>query len=102
VVGEDCAFAAGTFVAGSVTFGNRVTLAGHVIVNGHIRVADDVRVGGNSGIRRDIDKPGDYMGYPLQEKVAHGRHLRALRDLAAMQEELAALKKRLDGEAPAT
>jgi UDP-3-O-[3-hydroxymyristoyl] glucosamine N-acyltransferase len=95
VTGVDCAFAAAAFLAGSTILGDRVVLAGHVVAAGHLRVCDDVRVGGNSVILRDVDKPGDYMGYPLLDKMRFGRQLAALRDLVDLQAEVEALKKRL-------
>ena len=101
VTGQDCAFAAAAFLAGSTILGDRVILGGHVVAAGHLKVCDDVRVGGNSVILRDVDKPGDYMGYPLQDKVRFGRQLAALRDLVDLQGEVEELKKRLQGGAGA-
>jgi UDP-3-O-[3-hydroxymyristoyl] glucosamine N-acyltransferase len=100
VTGEDCAFAAGTMLAGTTVLGNRVIFGGHVIAAGHLHVADDVRVGGNSVILRDIEKVGDYMGYPLQDKVRFLRHLSAVGELLEMQTEIEALRARLDELSP--
>ena len=100
VAGEDCAFAAGTMLAGTTVIGNRVILGGHVVAAGHLKVVDDVRVGGNSVILRDVDKAGDYMGYPLQDKVRFLRTLSAVGEMLEMQSELAALRARLDEVAP--
>lgn len=82
------AFAAGTVI------GDRVTLAGHVI-GGDVRVTDDVVIGGNSVLTKDVDKPGEYAGYPLMPRakaartaVLHGR----LTELAA---EIKELKRRV-------
>jgi UDP-3-O-[3-hydroxymyristoyl] glucosamine N-acyltransferase len=102
VTGTDCAFAAAAFLAGTSILGNRVVLGGHVVVAGHLKVCDDVRVGGNSVVLRDVDKPGDYMGYPLQEKMRFGRQLSALRDLVEMRKDVDALKSRIEAlEKPA-
>lgn len=93
VLGEDCALAAGTLIAGSTTFGDRVTCGGHVVLGGHLKIVSDVRIGGNSGTVRDVDEPGDYMGWPLLEKRQFARHFRVLRDLVEMQGDLEELKR---------
>lgn len=95
VFGEDCAVAAACFIAGSMTFGDRVVLGGHVTAAGHLEIGDDVRIGGGSGLLRDIDKPGDYMGYPLLEKKRHARQLVVLRDLIELHADVEELKRRL-------
>lgn len=95
-IGEDCAFAAATFVAGSTVMGDRVIMAGHAAVGGHIQIASDVRVGGNSCVLIDIVEPGDYMGHPLIEKRRWIRNMVAHRDLFEMQRKLEQLSRRLE------
>jgi UDP-3-O-[3-hydroxymyristoyl] glucosamine N-acyltransferase len=100
VTGEDCAFAAGALIAGSTIIGNRVIMGGHVLTSGHLRVVDDVRVAGNSALLRDIDKPGDYMGYPAQEKLRFLRQMKAVRELVEMKKAFEALSKRVESLLP--
>ena len=94
VVGEDCAFAGATVVAGSTVFGDRVIMAGHVAISGHLKIASDVRVGGNSCILQDIDKPGDYMGHPIVEKLKWIRILATQRNLLDIAGAVRQLEKR--------
>jgi UDP-3-O-[3-hydroxymyristoyl] glucosamine N-acyltransferase len=99
VIGEDCAFAAATLLAGSTMVGDRVTLAGHVVVAGHLSIVSDTRVGGNSGVMRTIDKPGDYMGHPLLDKMKFFRTFAAMRRLVELEEAVEELRKRMGGHA---
>ncbi|MEQ1633306.1 MAG: UDP-3-O-(3-hydroxymyristoyl)glucosamine N-acyltransferase, partial [Planctomycetota bacterium] len=92
-IGEDCAFAAATFVAGSTVLGDRVIMAGHAAVGGHLKIVSDVRVGGNSCVLSDIEEPGDYMGHPLIEKRRWIRNMVAHRDLFEMQRKIEKLSR---------
>ena len=78
VLGEDCALAGNCALAGSTILGDRVRFNGHVVSAGHLTVVDDVNVGGNSVLVRDVTKPGDYMGYPLQRVKQWARTLNVL------------------------
>lgn len=103
-IGEDCALAGASYVAGSTEVGDRVTLAGHVAIGGHLRIASDVRLAGNSCVLRHIDRPGDYMGHPLMEKMPFVRLMRTQRrlvdtlaELDVLRNRVAALENRLPG-----
>jgi UDP-3-O-[3-hydroxymyristoyl] glucosamine N-acyltransferase len=96
VIGEDCAFAAASLVAGSTVIGDRVILAGHAAVGGHLKIVSDVRIGGNSCILANVDAPGDYMGHPLIEKRRWIRTMVALRDLSDLPRKVDVLEKRLN------
>lgn len=71
-----------------------------MLTSGHLRVVDDVRVAGNSALLRDIDKPGDYMGYPAQEKLRFLRQMKAVRELVEMKKAFEALSKRVESLLP--
>ncbi|MBX3461668.1 MAG: UDP-3-O-(3-hydroxymyristoyl)glucosamine N-acyltransferase [Planctomycetes bacterium] len=80
-IGADTVMAAGCMVAGSTRIGARCVFGGSSVVNGHIQVCDDARFGGDSRVLKDVDKPGEYWGYPLVEKR---QWLRLLQKLRAM------------------
>ncbi len=65
-VGENSMIAAGFFVAGSSTLGNRFTAGGNTVVSTQLRISDDVMVAGRSTVTNHITEPGQYGGYPLQ------------------------------------
>jgi len=91
--GENVAIAGCSAFSGSTILGDRVSVAGHTVSAGHIEICDDVRVGGNSVLYRDIDEPGDYVGYPLQEKRRWMRSLRAIDHILELQAEVKRLAK---------
>jgi UDP-3-O-[3-hydroxymyristoyl] glucosamine N-acyltransferase len=72
-------------LSGSTILGDRVMIAGHTVSAGHLRIAADVRIGGNSVIYRDVDTPGDYIGYPPQRKRRWFRTLRAIDELLELK-----------------
>ncbi|HMO02391.1 MAG TPA: UDP-3-O-(3-hydroxymyristoyl)glucosamine N-acyltransferase [Oligoflexia bacterium] len=51
-------------IAGSSEIGSQVTLAGQVGVSGHIKINDKIRVGAKSGVISNLEKEGDYVGFP--------------------------------------
>ena len=93
VLGQDNAVAAFCALSGSTVLGDRVVLAGHTVSAGHLRVADDTRIGGNSTLYGDVTEAGEYLGFPLMEKRRFGRHLRALRNLVDMYQDVGKLSK---------
>ena len=92
VFGENVAVAGFSAFSGSTTLGDRVSVAGHTVSAGHIEIGDDVRVGGNSVLYRNIQEPGDYVGYPLQEKRRWMRSLRAIDHILELQADVKRLK----------
>ncbi|MCA8943749.1 MAG: UDP-3-O-(3-hydroxymyristoyl)glucosamine N-acyltransferase [Planctomycetes bacterium] len=92
-IGADSAIAAFCALAGSTTLGERVTLGGHVVSAGHLRVVDDVRVGGNSVLLTSVDEPGDYMGYPLQNRTRWARTLHVFGDLPEIRRRIRDLER---------
>ena len=97
VTGEDCAIAGACFIAGSTVLGNRVHLAGHVVMAGHLQLVDDVRIGGNSCLIHSVEKPGDYMGFPVVEKRQWPRVLVAQRELPSLRAEVQGLRRSVEG-----
>jgi UDP-3-O-[3-hydroxymyristoyl] glucosamine N-acyltransferase len=51
-------------IAGSATLGDYVTLGGRVAIRDHVSIASKVRLAANSSVTKDIQKPGDYGGFP--------------------------------------
>lgn len=98
-VGHNCEFGEHVGIAGcsafsgSTTLGDRVSVGGHTVSAGHLRVGDDVRIGGNSVLRHDVLEPGDYVGYPLQEKRRWARTLRTLDQLIDLRAQVKAMSK---------
>lgn len=66
-------------IAGSVEIGNQVVMAGNVGVADHIRIVDKVRIAAKSGVSTDLEKAGDYGGYPAVPVKEWYRQLSAFR-----------------------
>ncbi len=91
-VGEHTAIAAQTGVSGSTSIGKRNRLAGQVGVVGHITLADDVVVYAQSGVGKDVPKPGVYFGSPIKDRSTAMRIEAALRRLPQLVEEVRQLQ----------
>jgi len=68
-------------IAGSCDIGDGVTLGGGVGVADHVSIASGVRVGGNSGVTGNIDKKGDYLGFPAVGALDWKRQARSIQKL---------------------
>jgi UDP-3-O-[3-hydroxymyristoyl] glucosamine N-acyltransferase len=105
VVGPHCVIAAQTGISGSSRLGRYVTLAGQVGVVGHIEIGDEVVVAAKSGVSKDTPPRQVLMGMfgvPMKEArelVAHYHRLpKTAAKLKALEAELAALRKLVEGE----
>ncbi|KAG8050289.1 hypothetical protein GUJ93_ZPchr0009g502 [Zizania palustris] len=64
VIGKCCMICGQVGIAGSATLGDYVTLGGRVAIRDHVSIASKVRLAANSSVTKDIQKPGDYGGFP--------------------------------------
>ena len=51
-------------IAGSVVIGKNCIIGGQVGIGDHITLADNVVVASKSGVTKDLQKPGNYAGFP--------------------------------------
>ncbi len=63
-IGENCALASQTGIAGSAVIGNNVIMGGQVGVAGHLTVGDNVIIAAQSGISHDIKDNEIVAGSP--------------------------------------
>jgi UDP-3-O-[3-hydroxymyristoyl] glucosamine N-acyltransferase len=66
VLGKNALITAQFGMAGSSVIGNNFISGGKASVTGHIKITDNVQISGMSGVTKNIDKPGQYGGFPLQ------------------------------------
>jgi UDP-3-O-[3-hydroxymyristoyl] glucosamine N-acyltransferase len=97
-IGENCMMCGHVGIAGSVVIGDRVVLAGKVGVADHVTIGSDVLVGAYSGVGQDIPSRNIYMGVPAMPRKDFFEHLKNLRRLRRVIDDVAALKKRFVGE----
>lgn len=84
-VGHSTLVCAGVGVAGSARIGNGVTIGAMAGVAGHISMCDKVRVGAKSGVITDIERAGDYAGFPAVPMMEYRRQMKCLADLSKQQ-----------------
>lgn len=65
-LGADCAIASQVGIAGSTKIGDRVIAGGQSGAADHIVIADDVSLTARAGVIRDLEIPGEYMGFPAR------------------------------------
>lgn len=93
-VGDHCAFAGCTGVAGSTRIGQRCTLAGGVVVAGHLELADDVHVTAMGLVTKSLTTPGVYSsGTGLMPNQQWKRNVVRFRQLDKLAERISALEK---------
>ncbi|MGB0449930.1 MAG: UDP-3-O-(3-hydroxymyristoyl)glucosamine N-acyltransferase [Porticoccaceae bacterium] len=94
VVGDNCAMAAYSGIAGSSTLGSNCILAGDACLVGHIDVCDNVQVMARSLVTKSIDKPGSYSsGTPLMETREWRKNAVRISQLDSIARRLKSLEK---------
>ncbi len=84
VVGEDCALAAMSGVAGSSRIGRRVVMGAQSGVGNHAVVGDDVMIGGRAGVSKDVPDRAVISGFPAQPHRDELRFQASLREVPAL------------------
>ena len=93
-VGAHSAMAGCVGVAGSATFGKRVTIGGAAMIGGHLSIADGTHVSASSVVQSSIREPGAYTGfYPLEKHTDWERTAVVLRNLTSMRKRVRELEK---------
>lgn len=92
-IGGDGAYAGGFMTSGSAKLGSRCMTGGGVHVAGHIEVTDGVVMGARTGVTKSIDKPGMYLGFPMQPYKEGAKTLANIGHLNEMRKQLHDLQK---------
>lgn len=95
VVGQNNAFAASLKIAGSSRLGSNIMTGGNVDITDHVEITDDVTIGGKAGVAKNIDKPGAYVGFPVEPFKEGLKTLTNLSHLTKMRKQLARIQKHL-------
>lgn len=83
-IGPNCAMAAMTAVAGSVTLGAHVIVAGQAGFKDHVSVGDNAVILARSGITQDIPANTMVSGFPAREHRTEMRHQAKLHRLTRL------------------
>jgi len=93
VVGKNGLLTAQFAMAGSSKIGDNFISGGRASVTGHVTITDGVQIAGLAGVTNDIDKPGQYGGYPLESLQDFLKTKAALVNLKEMRKQLRELLK---------
>lgn len=63
--GNLCVIVAQTGISGSTKLGDYVVTGGQAGLAGHLKIASGTRIAAQSGVMKDIEEPGEYMGTPV-------------------------------------
>jgi len=67
VIGDCFSAMAGSVVSGSVLIGDNCYMGNNSSIREKITICDDVIIGMNGSVVKDIDKPGTYVGVPVNK-----------------------------------
>jgi UDP-3-O-[3-hydroxymyristoyl] glucosamine N-acyltransferase len=94
-IGDHCAFAGQSGMAGTTKVGERVMMGGQAGMGGHVEVGDGAIVAGRAGVSKDVP-PGMFVsGYPaMPHNKARKIHAMTMR-LPEMRKQLKELERRI-------
>lgn len=98
-IGDHCAIAGGTIIAGSHKMGKYCVAGGGCVINGHITICDQVHLTGMSMVMRSIDKPGVYSsGVPVQPNKQWRKSTARVMKVDEMHKRLSRVEKQLQSD----
>ena len=93
-IGEHSYLAAHNVVAGSTKIGKNCMFSGQVGIVGHLQIADNTIITAQSGISKNISKPGEiHMGSPAFDANKYRKAYIHFRNLDNLVQRVAALEK---------
>lgn len=94
-IGRNTLVTGGLITAGSVTIGSNCVFGGRTTIKGHLKITDGAHFGGISGITKDVSKPGEYGGLPLQPIGDEMRTRASLKELPELIKRVRKIMKHL-------
>lgn len=79
--GKMCVIVSQTGISGSTKLGDFVITGGQAGLAGHLNIGTGVKIAAQSGVMRDIDEPGEYMGTPAMPLKKFMRQVATLKKL---------------------
>ncbi|HUF63294.1 MAG TPA: UDP-3-O-(3-hydroxymyristoyl)glucosamine N-acyltransferase [Verrucomicrobiales bacterium] len=93
VLGEHCVIVAQTGIAGSSRLGSYCVTAAQTGIAGHLRIAAGTTLAARAAAINDIDKPGQYLGFPARPQIQTMRSMSLVDKLPELWKRLRALEK---------
>ncbi len=81
--GNLCVIVSQTGISGSTKLGDFVVTGGQAGLAGHLNIASGTRIAAQSGVMKDIDEPGEYMGSPVLPLKTYMRQVATLRKMVS-------------------
>lgn len=96
VIGDGCAIAACSAIAGSTTLGKNVIVGGASGIAGHLHITDGVHITAMTMVIKSLNEPGVYSsGTGVQPNAKWRKSIARLRQLDKMAGRVSALEKQL-------
>ncbi len=99
-IGRSCILVAQVGVAGSTHLGNGVILAGQVGVSGHLRLGDGTIAMAQAGVSKDTGAGAVVIGTPAVDRRAFAKERMLMKQLETLAQQVKALTKKLEAQAP--
>lgn len=93
---SNTAIASQAGIAGSTVIGKANRIGGQVGVIGHLTLAENVIIHPQTGVSKNITKPGHYFGSPAKEHLTTLKQEAALNQLPQLLKEFRELKNKFD------
>lgn len=85
--GNLCVIVSQTGISGSTKLGDFVVTGGQAGLAGHLNIASGTRIAAQSGVMKDIEEPGEYMGSPVLPLRTYMRQVATLRKMVQPKKE---------------
>ncbi len=95
-IGQNSAIASQSGIAGSTTIGKGNRIGGQVGIIGHLNLVENVIIHPQTGVSKNITKPGHYFGSPAKEHLTTLKQEAALNQLPQLLKEFRELKNKFD------
>lgn len=96
VIGRHNIMAGQAAISGSSSTGDYVMFGGRAATADHVKICSKVILGANSGVMSDVDKPGIYLGSPINNRKAYMREVALVRDLPEIVKRITELEKKVN------
>ncbi len=94
-IGEYCGIVAHVGISGSTHIGNGVMVWGQAGLAGHLNIGDRAEILAQSGVHRDIEAKGIYMGTPAVDRREAVRQYHLPKSVERLKEEVKELKAKI-------
>lgn len=96
IIGKQNIFCGQAAISGSSSTGDYVMFGGRAATADHVHVCSKTILGANAGVMSDVDKPGIYLGSPINNRKAYMREVALIRELPDIVKRITELEKKIN------